>query len=441
VLLAFFVILAVFGPYVAPYPLRRAPAVASNFAMPEWMSIFPDYADLPRTTDLSVWEIKIVQNSSLVNIFRGQNISFCYESEGIEDVSVVLSLKFGYFYKPPENFKFSLRYVARNISRILYNFKLVLTDPNGTEWEIADASNMMNSTYGVVSVLSQTRGLREKLFGDMTVNPARVIFADKGNYSLSLEITFKPLSEHARGVIYLIDGAFTYLGSLHGILGTDSFMRDVFSQLLYGAGMSLLVGILTSIVTTSLAVVFGTISGYFGGLVDEVVMRVVDVIMCLPFFVILLTLSRNYRVDILSLILLISSFWWTGPTRTIRSRILSLKESMFIESAKTAGGTGFYIIRRHLVPNIIPLALSALVLFVPAGILMEAALSFLGFGAPDTVTWGRILSDARATGAFQALAWWYVIPPGLAISFLCLSFVFIGHALDSVVNPRLRRRK
>jgi len=441
-LLAFFVIIAVFGPYIAPYPATRPPIVASKFVMPEWMSIFPQYEDLPRTMELSVSKMETVQTSPLVQVFYGENITLSYKGKTLGDVGVVqLTLNFTYPYKSPNEFKFSLSYTAENISKTIYNFKVTLIDANGAEWELLDRTNTMNVTFGRLTISSTSASFRRKIAANMTVNPAKVLFANKGNYSLSLGITFQPISENAQGTITIKDGTLTIYGSLHGVLGTDFFGHDVLSKILYGAQMSIIVGILTAALSTSLAVVFGTIAGYFGGMVDEVIMRIVDVILCVPLFVILLVLSHNYELNIYIIMFLLSFFWWPGPSRTIRSKILSLKESAFIESAKAAGGTKFYIIRRHLIPNILPLAMAALVLFVPAGILMEASLSFLGFGDPNVLTWGRTLSDARATGAFSALAWWYVVPPGLAITFLCLSFVFVGHALDSIVNPRLRRRK
>jgi peptide/nickel transport system permease protein len=113
----------------------------------------------------------------------------------------------------------------------------------------------------------------------------------------------------------------------------------------------------------------------------------------------------------------------------------------FMESARASGAGTSYLIFRHLIPNVFPLAMASMILAVPGAILSEAALSFLGFGDPFAPTWGKMLHEAQAEGAFGSLAWWYIIPPGLAITFLCVAFVFIGHALDEIVNPRLRRRR
>jgi peptide/nickel transport system permease protein len=365
-----------------------------------------------------------------------------YAGRNPGDTGIVqLSTSFYYPYAPPDDFKVSIQYVVENISKAMVSFKLTLTDTNTTEYEILQGSSTLNVTYGVAGVSSASASLRTKLFGDIQKNPAEIIFASKGNCTMSLKITFQALSVGGEGVLHLNDGALIIYGKLHGILGTDAFGHDVYSQILYGAYMSMLVGVLTAFLTTVLSVVIGTIAGYLGGWVDEVIMRVVDVILCIPFFVVLLTLSKNYRLSVILVVVVIAFFWWPGPARTIRSKILALKESKFVEGARAAGGSKFYIVRRHLLPNILPLIMASLILFVPGGILMEASLSFLGFGDPTAITWGRMLSEARQTGAFASLAWWYVVPPGLAISLLCLSFVFIGHSLDTIVNPRLRRRK
>jgi peptide/nickel transport system permease protein len=441
-LLVFFIFFAILGPYIAPYPPTRMPEVADSFAMPEWMSIFPQYADLPRTSDMLILDMDVSQSSSFVDVLRGKNISLSYKGEGVGDVAVVrLTKNFTYQYQSPQKFRFTATYAAMNISSTEYKSEIILTDAKGNDWVIIDETKRTDLSFARWVVTSSAGSLRQRLFGNSTTNPAEVIFGNKGNCSLSLRITFKPRSANARGTITVTEGTFTIQGSLHGILGTDGLGRDVYSQILHGAGTSIMVGLLTAVVTMSVATLAGMTAGYLGGNVDGAIMRVVDVVLCMPMFVILLILKRNFSLDIVTTMVFISLFFWAGPARTIRSRVQSLKERTFIENARAAGGSGFYIIRRHIFPNIIPLTMASLILFVPVGILMEATLSFLGFGDPTSFTWGKMISEARATGGFTNLAWWYVIPPGLAITLLCVSFVFIGHALDTIVNPRLRKRR
>jgi len=155
----------------------------------------------------------------------------------------------------------------------------------------------------------------------------------------------------------------------------------------------------------------------------------------------LLALIFLFGTSIWYMVLLIAVFGWLGLSRVVRSQVLYLREMSFVECAKASGASKFYIMFRHLIPNVFPITFASLVLSVPGAIITESVLSFLGFGDPRAATWGRMLNHAFGFGAFGRLAWWWILPPGLAITFICLSFVFIGHAVDEMVNPRLRRRE
>jgi peptide/nickel transport system permease protein len=170
-------------------------------------------------------------------------------------------------------------------------------------------------------------------------------------------------------------------------------------------------------------------------------MRIVDILLCLPLLPLLLALVALYGRNVYYIVLFIAIFGWQGLARVIRSQTLSIRETAYIDTAKASGASGFYIMLRHIVPNIIPVAFASMILAVPSAILFEASLSFLGFGDPRVATWGMMLQHAFGFGGFSHLAWWWIIPPGLAIIGLCLSFVFIGYAFDEIVNPRLRRRR
>jgi len=273
-------------------------------------------------------------------------------------------------------------------------------------------------------------------------SPAAVFFSNKGTFQIKLTFFVQPLSEQAQlRIDFDKSNRFRIWGSIHGIMGSDSFGKDVFTQLVYGARISLIVGLLSALLSTSLGIFFGVSSGYLGGLVDEVTMRIVDILLCLPVLPILLALMAYFKPNVYFVVLLIAIFGWQGLSRVIRSRVLSIREMPFVESARASGASNSYLIVRHLIPNVFPIAIASMILAVPGAILTEAALSFLGFGDPLAPTWGKMLHEAQTEGAYSVLAWWYILPPGFAITMLCVAFVFLGHALDEIVNPRLRRRR
>jgi peptide/nickel transport system permease protein len=277
------------------------------------------------------------------------------------------------------------------------------------------------------------------------------MFSSKGNYTFTLRVTIKPGEisgvtvplEKATGTIEISNAYFNTWGRLYGLLGTDGYRHDVFSQLIIGSRISIMIGVSAALISVTFGLLVGITAGYLGGLVDEALMRIVDILICLPSLPILLVLIAMFGYNVFYVVLIIAIFGWQGLSRVIRSQVLSLREMPFIESAVASGGSKAYIMVRHIIPNVLPIALTSLVLSIPSAIILEAALSFLGFGDPFAPTWGKMLQNAQQTSAFSPtiLAWWNILPPGLAITFLCLSFVFIGHAIDEIVNPKLRRRR
>jgi peptide/nickel transport system permease protein len=197
------------------------------------------------------------------------------------------------------------------------------------------------------------------------------------------------------------------------------------------------------VVSVGLGLVVGLIAGYIGGATDEVLMRVTDMLLVIPTLPLTIVLIFVLGQSLLNIIVVIGFLGWMGFARTVRSAILSLKERSFIEAVRSAGGGRFYIIRKHLVPNVFPLIYITLAMSVPGAIVTEAALSFLGLGPMDVMSWGRILyeyelSGQMASGAFST--WYWTIPPGICIALLSLSFILIGFSLDEILNPRLRER-
>ena len=229
-------------------------------------------------------------------------------------------------------------------------------------------------------------------------------------------------------------------GEYFGYLGTTNWGADAWSQLIYGSRISIMIGILATSLSTAVGVIVGMVAGYFGGKVDEVLMRVVDFLLVIPGLPLMMVLAAFLGASIQNIIIVIAILGWTGTSRLIRSQVLAEKNKAYVESARAIGASDTYIMFRHILPNVTPILFANITLGVVGAILSEAGLSFLGLTDPEDPSWGRMLADARSGGAFSTGAWWVVLFPGLMITLLSLSFTFVGHTLDQVLNPRLRER-
>ncbi|MCF8113817.1 MAG: ABC transporter permease [Desulfotignum sp.] len=227
--------------------------------------------------------------------------------------------------------------------------------------------------------------------------------------------------------------------SLTHWLGTDNVGRDLFAQLLEGAKVAFIVGLSAAFISIVIGTLVGMVAGYTGGLLDAFLMRTADIIMVLPSLVILLILASLFgQFNIWIIVFIIAIMRWPAVSRVIRSQTLSLKHRPFIEASRVAGASHLRIIFRHIMPNVLPLAFLYMTFRVTAAILVEAALSFLGFGDPSQVSWGMMLQWVWKSGhMFQAPYW--LIPPGMCISLLTLAFYLLGRAMDEVLDPRLRK--
>ncbi len=228
--------------------------------------------------------------------------------------------------------------------------------------------------------------------------------------------------------------------SLRHWLGTDFIGRDIFSQLLAGARVAFMVGITAAFMSVVLGVAVGILAGYAGGWVDTILMRLADMIMVMPTLLVVLMAAALFgQLSIWTIVAMIALFRWPGVSRVIRAQTLSLKQRPFIEAARIAGASHIRIMTRHLLPNVLPLALLYMTFRVTSAIIIEAALAFLGFGDPTTVSWGMMLQWVWKTGhMFQAPYW--LLPPGICISLLTLSFYMLARAMDEILDPRLRRQ-
>jgi len=224
-------------------------------------------------------------------------------------------------------------------------------------------------------------------------------------------------------------------------LGTDFMGRDIFSQLLAGSRVAFMVGVSAAFISIFLGTVIGMTAGYAGKTTDNLLMRLADMIMVMPTLLVILILASLFgRLNIWFIVLFIALFRWPGVSRVIRAQTLSLKQRPFIEAARVAGASHFRIIFVHIMPNVLPLSFLYMTFRVTSAIIIEAALAFLGFGDPSTVSWGMMLQWVWKTGhMYKALYW--LLPPGICISLITLSFYMLGRAMDEVLDPRLRKEE
>ncbi|WP_059173202.1 ABC transporter permease [Bacillus sp. FJAT-27445] len=224
------------------------------------------------------------------------------------------------------------------------------------------------------------------------------------------------------------------------LLGTNDVGQDILSELLYGTRVSLLIGIIAAFFSIVLGCIIGVIAGYFGGKTDALLMRLVDLVLVIPFLPLMILLAAFIGPSFWNIILVISLTSWASPARVIRSQVLTLKTKGYVEAARSIGTDIKVILTRHILPGVIPIALSQFVMAASNAILIEASLSFLGLGDPFTKSWGTVLYYAQARGAFLNDSWiWWILPPGLLITTLVIGFAFTGYSLEETLNPRLRK--
>ena len=223
--------------------------------------------------------------------------------------------------------------------------------------------------------------------------------------------------------------------------GTDQLGRDVMTRVAYGTLASLTIGFVAMAISMGLGTLVGLASGYWGGWKDEVIMRINDVFLSIPWLVLMIVIAAVLgRQNLLSVILVIGLTGWSTTARIVRSQVLSLKARQFVERAKAVGAGEWHIIRRHIFPNVVPLVFANAILTIAIAILSESTLSFLGLGPRDVETWGRILEDAYSTHVELTGPYPFILMPGLCIVVVVLGFTFIGYAMDEVLNPKLRKR-
>ncbi|MDO4218399.1 MAG: ABC transporter permease [Synergistaceae bacterium] len=336
-----------------------------------------------------------------------------------------------------------------------YNFDNALT------FETADGAPAIFSLFGTLEVEQKdgakivlTRELEGKtdkfILFETKDNNVHGIDLDARDISFKQQLSLAPtdtateflFQKGAKYKIEVLGGKahleMQLLGKRFGFLGTDHKGRDIFSIMLTGAKTSLFIGISAALVSCILGVIIGCIAGFFGGILDTLLMRLCDILMSIPTLPILLILAAFWGKGILQIVFIMSIFAWMGTARTIRAYVKSLRESAWVQSLQAMGASNKYIISRHIIRETYPIILANIVIGVPSAIMGEAGLSFLGMSDPRIISWGRVLHDAHSFGAFTHLAWWILLPPGLAICLLSLTFITAGRFMEEKLDHRLQ---
>jgi peptide/nickel transport system permease protein len=319
------------------------------------------------------------------------------------------------------------------------------SDLKATDLRVSVEAEGKDATFSFLKNYASEEALQS--MSNTTFRAADVIFnvARPG-----MSETFSPLKGQYKiiATVILTDVAnfklekpyFVAVGSVSGLLGTDNMKRDIFSGLVAGLKWALLIGFLTSAVSVLIGVLYGIVSAYYGGIVDTIMQFIFQIVNSMPILPVLIVVTAVFRPSIWFIILAMVVFFWTGPVMTVRSMALQIKEETYIEAAKALGASHARIIWRHMMPILIPYSFASMALSVPSAIVYESSVSLLGLGDASIVTWGQILHDAALGGAVLNGVWWWIIPPGLLIAVMGMTFAFLGFAMDKILHPKLKTR-
>lgn len=440
-LLLLFVVMAVGAPYLTPYQSGGA-AVSAKYNPPAWITLFNGPVGYSQNAQFSALSLNNPSNLATVTNLQAYSVNLGFASASPGGIIQMTETLHYPYLGSPKQIQGSASMNVGGALAIPFNVTAYVdrTDSAGTTRFVFLPPTTINNTGTFSGTFDSEGSLNQRLGLSQGFTAAQYVFAaEKADYQYVFQIA---IPKGFTGSIDVSEFQLNLLGSTWGIFGTDDVGHDIYTEVLYGSRLSLEVGLVATALGISLGLLIGLLAGYLGKIVDEILMRTADMLLVIPFLPLLIVLVATIGPNLLYIILLIGFFSWMGFARIIRSQVLSLRERPFVEAAKASGaGTG-YITARHIFPNIVSLTYVNLALTVPASIVTEAALSFLGLSDPTVITWGSMLGHAQDVGATVSnLAWWWIVPPGLSIALISLSFILLGYAMDELFNPKLRRRR
>jgi peptide/nickel transport system permease protein len=355
------------------------------------------------------------------------------------------SLNFNYDYFPND---FIYSYSAEYLDSPLLQMSVIR--PDGIKLELISTSIPHSNVksihedrvFSTDAIMKKKLMLQSKVFDFKIENigTENIIFSKttlneplKGNYIFLINLY------EIKNESQIINSNLIIGGKVFGLMGTDELRRDLAMGLLWGTPLALFIGLVVSIASVIMGLVYGVYAGFKGKKTDETLMRFNDVIYALPALPFLIILSVTISNSIFVMIGFLMIFGWVGIAKVARSMSLQIKTRGYVEAATMMGQKDSKMILKHILPQLLPYAFASVAISVPAAITTEAGLSFLGLGDPSFPTWGQILHDANTFGATARGLWWWIVPPGIMIAITGLAFVFIGNALDAIVNPKLKR--
>ncbi len=453
---------ALAAPAITPHDPISDLQVADDFALPSWMGYIPEYSGLPRNMEFRLqkkdWQIQASgDNKQLVSESQALGLPvFSYSRKGTEaggQTRVTLQFSLDYPYDPPSTFSIRLPYnvTLQKLQGVTY--RLVVAIARGSDakvyttldtfppWRSVDVDR-----WGPSASVIHSRDRNVANLAGVSIlyqNLASAVFSTKGKYTLSIDLYIRDSGDAGdSGTLSFGVGEtrFRIPGKLYGVLGTNFLGADIYSQLVWGTRVSLIVGLMTAFIAVGIGVLVGITAGYKGGTVDRALTFITDTVLQLPGLPLILLALLIFGSNIFIVVLLIAILGWAGLARQLRGWTLSLKQRPFVEAARAIGAGDIYIMFRVIAPQTVPILAYSLVLSIPGAILTEAALSLLGLGNPFVPSWGKMINEAFNGGAFTNLAWWWLAPPVIAIVVIAAGFAFIGFALEETLNPRLRRR-